>query len=147
MIEAYFDGACTPINPGGIVSWGYIIRNGDEVIEGKGSDVRDLPSPLEEYEKTNNVAEYLGLSSLLDQISKRGIKNVSIHGDSQLVVNVVSGLWGKKKVHKNAPHLRRYALYCREKLKETGSSIKWIPREQNMGADKLSKDGYLDSRV
>ena len=64
-----------------------------------------------------------------------------IFGDSLMVVNMVNGTWGKKKPHKKFPHLQPYLFECRRLFKETGSTLNWIPREQNTIADSLSKRG------
>lgn len=82
--------------------------------------------------RTNNEAEYLALLLLLEEVERRGI-SADIRGDSQLVVNQVTGRW---KI--NEPRLRELADRAMELLRRTKSSISWVPREQNAAADRLS---------
>ena len=62
MIEVYFDGACEPVNPKGIATYGYVVyRNGKKIREdcglvgiGQGA--------------TNNIAEYTALIKALEYL-------------------------------------------------------------------------------
>lgn len=88
-------------------------------------------------EKTNNEAEYSALIYLLEEIRNRKLKNVQISGDSKLVVNQVNGTW---KVNK--PHLKVLCLKAIELKKQTGSIIRWVPRDLNAHADALSNRAF-----
>lgn len=134
MITGYFDGSCEPVNPGGVSRYGYVIERDGRVIQ-FGTGVEHYGGAL----STNNVAEYAGLLNLLLALKEHGLRNAQIYGDSNLVVNTVMGHWGRKSVHKKAPHLKPYALQCRGLVKEVAAAITWIPREQNQMADFLSK--------
>ncbi len=140
MIELYFDGACEPINPGGTASYGWLIKeNGKELkkgfgIAGKGDGM------------TNNVAEYFGLINGIETFIKLGKKEkLYIKGDSNLVVNMISGRWGwnKKKTkwepHKHMPHLKKLLDEALNLLNKIDHEIIWVPREKNAEADLLSK--------
>jgi len=51
--EIFFDGACLPINPGGIACWGVVaVENGNVATERSGIVSRH---------GTNNIAEWTGL--------------------------------------------------------------------------------------
>lgn len=136
----YFDGLTEPKNPGGVSAWGYTLhRPGEPPITGKGS-IEARP------ENTNNRAEYvalgIGLHKVLDLI-KGGAKcrNLFIFGDSKLVVCQLNGTWKC-----NLPHLQKLRDRCLELLKAAGVKWEadWIPREQNVEADELSKDAYRE---
>ena len=129
--KLYFDGSCLPRNPGGHACYGYCLFSPDGklfrednglVCSGEGA--------------TNNVAEFhallAGVRFLYDE--KMVIPLLCL-GDSQLVVNMVSGKWKGKK-----PHLIELNSKCKGFLDTVSDDwlIEWIPREQNSHADRLS---------
>ncbi len=80
--NAWFDGACGPVNPGGTATYGIMIKDQDGTIlvwehglVGKGSTM------------SNNVAEYAGVLHILKYLSSRPPGRVTIYGDSNLVIN------------------------------------------------------------
>jgi len=131
MIEVYFDGACAP-NPYGRIGYGAIIFNDGKIVyeiskEYKcGSDVKT----------TNNMAEYCAAYAALKYLIYKNWQQLPIifRGDSQLVINQLSGKW---QIGKGA-----YTdIACRTKdLIQHFSRIQfeWLPREFNGLADKLS---------
>jgi ribonuclease HI len=130
----YFDGSCEPVNPGGTARYGWAIVDDDEIIHyGKGTIGTGEGM-------TNNVAEYEALNQLLFFIKQNQIAVDLIVGDSQLIVNMATGIWGKKRQpHKNSPHLIPVYLSVRKLVDELRIPIQWIPREENVLADALSK--------
>ena len=144
MIKMHFDGACTPVNPGGIGTWGFQIDFCDGTEPLKGSGICDNGAA-----STNNIAEYQGLLWGLVELGIREIKDQEIYifGDSALVVNMVLRKWGYKNPHAKAPHLIPYlkqAWAILSSLQEDGNKIhiSWIPRERNQDADDLTKSAY-----
>ena len=90
----YFDGACRG-NPGRS-SYGLVVfdKDGNEVINDKGYIGIT----------TNNVAEYCGLLRGLIVCEKMGINDLNVKGDSNLVIQHVTGKWkvrnkNLKKIH------------------------------------------------
>lgn len=90
----YFDGACRG-NPGRS-SYGLVVfdKDGNEVLNDKGCIGIT----------TNNVAEYCGLLRGLIVCEKMGIKDLNVKGDSNLVIQHVTGKWkvrnkNLKKIH------------------------------------------------
>lgn len=138
----YFDGACEPVNPGGIATAGWCIRDvgGAEIAFGR-RVVASGPRA------TNNLAEWsalgFALRRLLDHHSGECHgKNLLIRGDSMLVCRQLTRAW-----RCNAPHLRRLRERCLEILGELrldGWRTEWIPRERNTRADELSKLAYVE---
>ena len=124
-----FDGASQG-NPGpaeiGVVIYNTDTRTRKEISEYIGSS-------------TNNIAEYKALIHGLDTLLQSNIENadINIMGDSQLVVFQVTGAYSV-----NAPHL--YKLYSDAKgkidalCKKNRVSVRWIPRDKNKEADRLS---------
>ncbi len=85
---------------------------------------------------TNNMAEYEALLRALAKALECGVQDVTVHTDSLLVANQVTGAYKT-----NNDVLRRYV----HKVKIIISNfdrfqIKYIPREQNRIADKLAKN-------
>jgi ribonuclease HI len=127
MFTAYFDGASEP-NPGPS-SIGAVIISPD------GEKVWELSEHL--GHRTNNEAEYMALIALLKELNTRGINHCEIKGDNQLVVNQVNGEWEVRKAHlfPLCAEAKSYML--------KGYKLKWVTREQNQYADKLSKEALV----
>lgn len=132
-IVCYFDGACWPKNPGGIMGWGYHISVDGQIIQtgfnGKNASAAN----------SNNVAEYLALRDCLDWLVCNNLsKNpISIFGDSQLVVLQMSGKWKiKNGMYRDA------AIECKKLLCHFPNiSFQWVARNYNELADELSNQG------
>jgi len=84
-------------------------------------------------ERTNNEAEYEALIMLLEEMLRRGIRETFVFGDSKLVINQVLGLWKIKE-----PRLKPLAARARELVSAVGARPRWVPRTENVLADKLS---------
>ncbi len=130
----YFDGACEPFNPGGHATYGWCLYGPEgQRFEGNGHVCSGIGA-------TNNVAEFHALEAGLRYMVEHGIVGLKISlickGDSQLVVNQVSGQWAIRKLHLEAIAERVWFL-----LEQITSdwSIHWIPREENSECDALSK--------
>jgi len=134
--KAHFDGSSKG-NPGP-AQCGWIIfdENGDEV--------KRHVQKSKEY-RSNNVAEYMGLATLLEFLSGQNtIKDILIVGDSKLVINQVNGLWKCKA--SGLQHLYKYSSLTFKDLKENEGfniELKWVPREENKPADSLAQTGDL----
>lgn len=133
----YCDGACEPVNPGGVATYGWVaywkkqIRAKDcgVVCEGEGA--------------TNNVAEYSALIQSLKYFLSKGFRGpLTVKSDSQLLVNQMTGKWGVK-----SESIRPYYQEAKQLAAEfTGLEFVWIPREMNIIADALSKQAYDNHR-
>jgi ribonuclease HI len=139
-LVAYFDGACEPKNPGGVASGGWLILSEEsrEVIE-SGYKVFFHGT----REATNNAAEWCALGfalrTILDKQIFRRFGALLICGDSQLVINQLTGEWLCRN--------ERMAMFC-ERCHELLNAIRlpwaaeWIPRDENQRADALSRKAY-----
>jgi ribonuclease HI len=133
LIEAWFDGVCEPVNPGGTAAYGVLVKRGDEVLFTEGRCVGAGPS------MSNNVAEYAGVCCVMDWLLlNHGDGNITIRGDSKLVIYQLLGMWRVKgglylPYHQKASHL---LSVLRERAKVL---LAWVPREENSECDKLSK--------
>ncbi len=83
---------------------------------------------------TNNVAEYAGLILGLEEAKRRGIDDIEVRMDSELVVRQVSGLYRVR--HPNMVPLAKRARELYESFPRR--SIAHVRREQNAAADVLS---------
>jgi ribonuclease HI len=128
--RVYFDGACAPVNPGGIATFGWCLVDPDgRVIAFDAGEVCRGPAA------TNNIAEWHALLRALRFLADQGWKGrLQIHGDSQLVVNQLTGHW---RCHKES--LRRCRAACLELLEGMDWRADWVPREENGEADALAR--------
>jgi ribonuclease HI len=136
LIEVYFDGLCQPINPGGIACYAFIVKSDGRIIH---SDYGVAAKPFSE-ESTNNVAEYTALAKALQWLLENNFnsKKVEIKSDSQLVVNQLTGDY-KVKASRILP-LFKQVLSLKTKFQDI--QIKWIPRDKNREADRLTDKAY-----
>jgi len=87
-------------------------------------------------EGTNNQAEYYALIAGMMLAKKLGIKELTVKGDSELVIKQMRGEYRVRD-----PILRK--LYERAKELERAFkkvSYEWIPREENKEADRLATE-------
>lgn len=138
-IVCFFDGACEPKNPGGNMGLGAVI-----FIDGveKFTYRRFVKS---HNLNSNNVAEYGSLIWILETLIEQGLNErfIYIYGDSQLVIMQLTGKWRIKY-----GYYVDYANHAKELFKSFKNTIiRWIPREQNDYADKLSKSELIDNGV
>jgi len=136
LIEVYFDGLCQPINPGGISCYAFIVKSDGRIIY---CDYGIAGEPFSD-DSTNNVAEYTALAKALQWLLAHnyGTKKIEIKSDSQLVVNQLKGDY-RVKARRIMP-LYKEVLFLRSKFQDI--QIKWIPRDKNREADKLTNKAY-----
>ncbi len=120
----FFDGASKG-NPGK-AGCGALLK------DSKGTTIWQIAYPI--GIKTNNEAEYSAIILLLIKIQIGNYSNVLICGDSKLVVEQMKGNW-KVDSDKLKPFYKK-AMGLLSRLKDV--YIKWVPREENSEADKLS---------
>lgn len=141
MIEAYFDGACEPINPGGTASYGAIIFIDDQRIW----ECSKIYHPIKKGQTSNNLAEYSGLIAILDYLMEEAhfLSEIKIYGDSKIVIEQMKGTWKiKKGLYVPLALMAKKKLRFFKKL-----TLQWIPREQNSLADELSKAELIKMNV
>lgn len=137
-IECFIDGACEPKNPGGTASWGVYLLAEDMPIEEWGV-VGSGPA------MSNNVAEYAALVNAFMLVKKHYGTDVelTIYGDSQLVINQMNQEWTMKgglymEWAQRALHLA---------LQFPILHFIWIRREKNVFADGLSKRALSEKGI
>ena len=135
-----FDGACEPVNPGGVCAYGWELWAPEGGLIGCGGGVLELPDRL----RTNNVAEFAALEKGLEYAAKKitGGSPLLIYGDSMLVVKAVSGDWSLRKLH--LAEIRDRILELLSEL-PVSWQISWTPREDNEGPDSLCKQALKES--
>lgn len=86
---------------------------------------------------TNNVAEYTALIEGLELALEKGVTDLGVYMDSQLVVSQMKGEWKIKN-----DQLRRLAVKAQSLLRRfEKTTLKHVPRERNAAADKLANQG------
>ena len=128
------DGGCWP-NPGGDPRWGWVARTPDGPVL---AQAHGVVTGLPEAERTNNVAEWLGVIEALKWVRDGALRVdvLELQGDSQLILGQLEGRWRAKK-----PHLARYLAVARAVAAELDVgdlTVTWVPREQNELADSLA---------
>ena len=118
-----FDG-CSKGNPG-LAGIGIVIYN-------KGIEIHSAYKFI--GIKTNNQSEYSALIFGLQEAIKMEIDQISIFGDSQIVINQINGLFKIKsdnllELNKEANELKKQFKYI---------EFNHVPREKNKRADELS---------
>lgn len=116
---------------------GSVYRNGTEEAEGYFAAVLWDGTLLAHngigYGVTNNEAEYRGVLWAL-RYAKFHKKSYRIISDSQLVVNQIHGKYGC-----NVDHLRPLRDEARKLMKETGSTVEWRKRNNNLAGQFFEK--------
>lgn len=136
MIQVNIDGLCQPINPGGIACYAFVISSNGKAIH---SSYGLAGEPFSK-DSTNNVAEYTALVRALEWLVDNNLASdkVEIKSDSKLVVNQLDGIY-KVKGKRIIPLYKQVLLL---KTKFSDIEIKWIPREENKEADRLTNIAY-----
>lgn len=83
---------------------------------------------------TNNVAEYAALVAALSLARDRGIRKLTIHSDSQLLVRQINGAYRVKAAHLVPIFLK--VLRLRQEVPEF--TVRHVRREENRQADRLA---------
>lgn len=117
-----FDGGSRG-NPGP-AAYGYVLKNGDEIIDQRGENMGKA---------TNNQAEYMAVIEGLKSAKKHNATHVKVAGDSLLVIKQLMGEWKVKH-----PNMRELIVLAREIEKDfTKVEYKHVRREFNKAADAL----------
>ncbi len=131
-LSIYFDGSAAPKNPGGIAIFAFkIVQDGVEVHRHAGEVCRGP-------EATNNIAEWAGCTAGIEYIRKNYPRSsIKIFGDSQLVINQLTGVYACRK-----PSLQVYKSKCEELLEGVQWEATWVGREMNTDTDQMARDYY-----
>ena len=132
--KGFFDGSSKG-NPGPAQCGWAVLDDKDKVIahESKKADL----------DRTNNVAEYMGLIELFNYlIVSPDIINIEIFGDSKLVIMQTQGKWKCK-----SENIKPYFNHAVKRFEYLTSikhiTLTWVPRAQNTIADNLAQKGVL----
>lgn len=88
-------------------------------------------------EATNNVAEYSALIAGLEMALAKGVTDLDVYMDSELVISQLKGEWKIKN-----DRLRTLAVRARSLLNRfEHKSLQHVRREMNSDADRLANQG------
>lgn len=137
-VDCFIDGACEPKNPGGTASWGVYILAEDMPIEEWG-----IVGSGEKM--SNNVAEYSALIEAFKLVKKRYGTDIelTIFGDSQLVINQMNHEWNIK----GGMYFEYAQCALHLALQFPILHFIWIGREKNTFADALSKRALAEKGI
>lgn len=141
MIRIYCDGACDNTNKNQenkISSYGFV------VLDGEGNEIYKEHGVIAKGElATSNVSEHGAILKALEWVESKGVAGaVSVLSDSQMSIYQHLGKTTVcKKGEKPYGKYYRLARIITDRIKKNNIALdfKWIPREQNEIADKLSK--------
>ncbi|MCK4424053.1 ribonuclease HI family protein [Candidatus Bathyarchaeota archaeon] len=135
MIEVFVDGLCEPVNPRGVATFGFVVYKDDAKIK-LGSGVVDSSN------SSNNAAEYSALIQVLKFLVDNGFteERVVVKSDSQLLVFQLNSYYSVE-AYRIIPLFRQASDLLKHFRK---IKMKWIPREENVEADALSRKAYAD---
>ena len=88
-------------------------------------------------EATNNVAEYSALIAGLEMALAKGVTEIEVYMDSELVISQLKGEWKIKNDRLRSLAVKARALLNRFEQK----SLQHVRRELNSDADKLANQG------
>ena len=132
-----FDGLCEPKNPGGVATYGVIIRKDGKTIHEESGIAEAKPWT---HEASNNVAEYSGIVKGLRWCVEHGLNQfpVIVRGDSKLVISQLNGTFKVKApriigLYKKAVDLSTQFVDIR---------FEWVDRTLNSETDLLSRIAY-----
>jgi ribonuclease HI len=90
----------------------------------------------------SSEAEYLALTALLEEAVKAGATELSVCGDSQVVINDVNQ--GAARGAKGLEEYRSRVIDLMSALGEV--QLRWVPRHRNGDADRLSQQAIANCR-
>jgi ribonuclease HI len=136
-IVVNFDGLCEPKNPGGVATYGIVVREGERKIHEESGLAYAKPWT---DEASNNVAEYSALIHALEWLETNGYRDseILIRGDSKLIINQLNGKFKVK-----APRIVELFHRARELSTHFRNvKVEWVDRSLNKEADLLSRIAY-----
>jgi ribonuclease HI len=89
------------------------------------------------FDCTNNIAEYEAL--ILGTLKELGTKRITVHGDFDLIINQVKGIYQSK--HARLRAYRNLVLNLLEELSEYNLSV--TPKGKNQIADALATSASM----
>jgi len=126
--RAWFDGSARP-NPGRCGIGARLLGPAGQLIE------------LSEAAGHGNSseAEYLALIAVLEAALAQGASDLTVYGDSRVVLDDVGAAPAK-----SAPSLAPYRARAQALLARLpGTTLRWVPRHKNLDADALSQRASL----
>jgi ribonuclease HI len=83
----------------------------------------------------SSEAEYLALIAVLETALAQGVRELTVYGDSRVVLDDVAA-----PASKSAPALQPYRARALALLAQLpGATLRWVPRHKNLDADALSQ--------
>lgn len=134
QIVVYCDGLCEPVNPGGTACYGWVAYRGRKKLG------KDCGVVCSGPKATNNIGEYTAIIRALEWLLANDYteEEIELRSDSQLCIYQLQGRYAVRSSNLIPLHARVLDLARRFR----NLSFRWVPREQNEEADKLSRKAY-----
>jgi ribonuclease HI len=130
--RAWFDGSARP-NPGRCGIGARLLGPEGQLVE--------LSEPA--GHGNSSEAEYLALIAVLETALAQGARELTVYGDSRVVLDDVAAPDAK-----SAPVLRPYRARVQALLVQLpGTTLRWVPRHKNLDADALSQRASIASAM
>lgn len=132
MVTLYFDGSVWPSSPEGIAVSGFVITQGQRLLE-------SFSGIIGQGIVTSLQAEYRAVAEGLRAVSARWTRpneSLTVHGDSKNVIYQLSGTHADPKFPQEYFVAKAYV----SQIRDTGMTVtfEWLPREKNL-ADEVCK--------
>lgn len=137
-VEAFFDGACEPQNPGGHGVAAIVVRVDGITVHEHGAYLGHGAG------MSNNVAEYRAVAAALEWIRDAGLvraaSSIVISGDSMLAIRQLSGAWAVRGGLYVPLYERARTLLDEIRDRRAGFvELRWIRRDENALADSICR--------
>lgn len=133
-VIAYFDGSISGEN----TYYGFIVYRDHQTYNSYGNKTILFGGNGLSGRGTSNESEYKSLIKCIKQCFKYNVTDITIFGDSKLIINQVNDTWKTKN-----ERMIVYRDIARDLLSQFNSyKLKWIRREENKIADLLAKDAH-----
>jgi len=141
-VEAWFDGAVEPFNPGGHGGYGALVKLDGRTVWRESKYIGSGP------QVSSNVAEYCGAIACMTYLLaltfvRERVSSAVLRGDSMLVIKQLDGIWRVK----SGLYMPFYREAVRLRSQLPSVRLEWVPRDQNSEADELSKQALRERGV
>jgi len=137
------DSSCEPFHPRGILTWAFLVKHKKQIIH---QDTEIIGWGGKHH--TNNLGEMtavLAAMQWLIRLPENKRLPAVINSDSELIVNQCLGIYNCYDDHLLT--LLEMILKAKDVYGRSVVLFKWVPREKNKEADKLSRSLYTEEML
>jgi ribonuclease HI len=139
-----FDGLCEPVNPGGIICYGFVVKNESDIILYREHGLVNSVKPFSP-DANSNAAEYGGaikaMEWLVENCCAKNDYEILVRGDCQLIMRKLKSRDYSRRAAGLSP-MYDTVIMLRSKFAPDSLKFEWIKRDENKEADKLAREAY-----